>query len=96
MHLGLQLSRKGEGTNIHEKLNGEAIKGITKSTAEEDEEWQRDLVLKLNRKNVNQCKNTILITTLRKAAEKYHSLYDKNKAKTFKQDRDEKGQTLSY
>ena len=52
----LEVIAKGEGASIHEKLNREAIKGITKANEEDDEEWQRDLVLTLNRKNINQCK----------------------------------------
>ena len=67
-----------EATDVHERLNKDAICGIVKAT-EEGCEWQEDLAINISKKHINQFTNTLLIPTLKKAATKFHQLYDARK-----------------
>ena len=73
-----------EATGVHEKLNREAICGIVKAI-EEGCEWQEDLAVNISRKNIDQSTNTLLIPTLKKAAAKFHLLYDTRKDEALKE-----------
>ena len=65
----LELFARNEGTDTHAGLNVEAINGITKATGEKDEDWQLELVATLNKKDINQKTNTMLIPKLKSGGE---------------------------
>ena len=81
--LRLEMHAKKEATEVHERLNKDAICGIVKAT-EEGCEWQEDLAINISKKNINQCTNALLIPTLKKAATKLHSLYEARKEEALK------------
>ena len=85
----LELACKERANDIHEKLNFEAIKGITKAS-DESIDWEIDLIQKLGNDPVRSSKNTMLIPVLNKAATKYHQAYDGHKANALKLDEAEK------
>ena len=80
----LEMKARKEATAVHRKLNQDASRCIIKA-AEEGDDWQDDLVILLSKPENKGGENTMIIPALKRAAGKYHNLFETRREEAVKE-----------